>query len=305
MSDQTSARTIRHSASTGPSSPDVWGLYDPPTGSAQYVVACPTTRRAALVDVVLGFDPKSFTTDEDAIDQVVALVKREGLTVDWVLDTHPHADHLTASARLTDRFGAPNAIGARTREIAALWCGFYNLAGSFDVDRHYARLFEHGEHFRIGDLPVRVILSTGHTLGSITYIVGGDCALVHDTLMQPDRGTARCDFPGGSAADLWESLQVILSLDASTRLFVGHDYPDETRTEPHWEASVAEHLAQNIHVKRGTDRATWIARREARDATLSLPDRMLAALQINLRAGRLPPAEDDGRHYLKMPVNLF
>ncbi len=305
MSDQASGRTIRHSPSRGLASPDVWGLYDPPTGSVQYVVACPTTRRAALVDTVLGFDPKSFITDEDAIDQVTALVTRERLTVDWVLDTHPHADHLTASARLADRFGAPNAIGARTREIAALWSGFYNLGGSFDVDRHYERLFEHGEQFRIGDLPVHVLLSSGHTLGSITYIVGGDCALVHDTLMQPDRGTARCDFPGGSAADLWESLEVILSLSASTRLFVGHDYPDEIRADPRWEATVADHLAHNIHVRHGTDRASWIARREARDATLALPDRMLAALQINLRAGRLPPAEADGRHYLKMPVNLF
>ena len=298
-------RVERLSASTGPNSPNVWGLYDPPTGSIQYVVACPRTRAAALVDIVQGFDPKSFRTDGEAMDQVAALLAREDLRVEWVLDTHPHADHLTASRILSDRYGVPNAIGARTREIAALWRRIYNASDDFDVSKHYARLFEDGDTLQIGDLDVRVMFSRGHTLGSVSYVVGEDCALVHDTLMQPDRGTARCDFPGGSAAELWDSLQAILALPADTRLFVGHDYPDDARTEPCWEATVAEHLAHNRHVAAGTDRDAWIARREARDATLPLPDRMLAALQVNLRAGALPPAEADGEHYLKMPVNRF
>ena len=298
-------RVERRSPSRGARSPDVWGLYDPPTGSAQYVVACPTTREAALVDIVQGFDPRSFATDREAIDQTIALVEREGLDVAWVLDTHPHADHLTASAILAERYGVPNAIGERTRAIAELWRDIYHLPNAFDVARHYARLFADGETFALGDLSVRVVLSTGHTLGSISYLVGEDAALAHDTLMQPDRGTARCDFPGGSAAEQWDSIQALLALPPETRLFVGHDYPNEAREEPRWEASVAEHRAANVHVREGTRREDWIAIREARDATLPLPDRMLAALQFNLRAGRPPPAEADGRHYLKMPVNRF
>jgi glyoxylase-like metal-dependent hydrolase (beta-lactamase superfamily II) len=148
------------------------------------------------------------------------------------------------------------------------------------------------------------MLSPGHTLGSITYVIG-DAAFVHDTLMYPDAGTSRADFPGGDAGQLWASIQAILALPAETRLFVGHDYGAEGRDEPQWEATVAEHKARNIHVKDGTGRDAWIARRRSRDATLALPDRMLAALQVNLRGGRLPPAESDGRHYLKLPVNRF
>ncbi|UWQ22437.1 MBL fold metallo-hydrolase [Jannaschia sp. W003] len=303
MSD--SERTERHSPSKGPGSPDVWGFYDPPTGSAQYVVACPETRKAALVDVVQDFDPAGFSTGTEARDQAIAIVEREGLTVEWVLDTHPHADHFTASVQLAGRFGVPNAIGTKVREIAELWRGLYNMPDAFDVDRDYARLFADDDTFRIGKLDVRVMLSPGHTLGSITYVVGEDAAFVHDTLMQPDQGTARCDFPGGSAAELWASIQAILALPESTRLFIGHDYPGDDRDAPEWEATVAEHLERNVHVKRGTDRDAWIAKREKRDATLALPDRMLAALQVNLRAGQLPPPEDDGHSYLKMPLNKF
>ena len=298
-------RVERLSPSAGEGSANVWGLFDPPSGSAQYVVACPRTRSCALVDIVQGFDTRAFRTDTAAVEQVAALVAREGLRVEWVLDTHPHADHLTASAVLAERYGVPNAIGARTRDIAALWRGFYNLPNAFDVDRHYRRLFEDGDAFRIGDLPVQVVLSPGHTLGSVSFLVGRDAALVHDTLMQPDRGTARCDFPGGSAPDLWDAIGRILSLDGSTRLFVGHDYPGTGRDEPRWEATVAEHLTSNVHVRAGTDREAWIALREARDITLPLPDRMLVALQVNLRAGRLPAAEGDGHSYLKLPINRF
>lgn len=296
---------IRHSPSQGPGSPDVWGVYDEPTGSVQYVAACPLTRTAALIDVVLGLDPKSYATDTTSMDAVLDLVAREGLTVQHVLDTHPHADHLMASARLREATGAPNAIGAKVREIAGLWRGLYNMPEAFDPDRDFDRLLEHGDTFAIGEMPTRVMLSPGHTLGSISYVVGDDAAFVHDTLMYSDMGTSRCDFPGGSAADLWDSVQAILALPEATRLFVGHDYGAEGRKEPMWEATVAEHLERNEHVHAGADRDAWISTREARDATLALPDRMLAALQINLRAGRLPEAEADGRRYLKMPLNRF
>ena len=304
---------IRHSPSAGPRSPDVWGVYEPATGSVQYVAACPTARRAALIDVVWDFDPKSFGTATHSMERVLDLVKREGLSVEHVLDTHPHADHLMASAQLRERTGAPTAIGERVREIADLWRGLYNEPGAFDPACDFDRLLADGDTLRIGDLPVRVMLSPGHTLGSVTFVVGeggegqggSAAAFVHDTLMYPDMGTSRCDFPGGSAADLWNSVQSILALPSDTRLFVGHDCGAPGRSEPMWEATVAEHKRSNKHVHDGADRDAFIATRETRDATLALPARMLAALQVNLRGGRLPDAEDDGENYLKMPVNRF
>ncbi|WP_411837041.1 MBL fold metallo-hydrolase [Paracoccus sp. ME4] len=297
-------RIMRHSPSTGPGSPDVWGLYEPDTGSVQYVCADPATRRAALIDVVWNLDVQHYRLTTESVDQVLDLVRRKGLTVEWVLDTHPHADHVMASALLRERTGAPNAIGARVPEIAEIWGRLYNLPHAFDPASAFDRLFAEGESFRIGTLEVRVMLSPGHTLGSITFVCG-DAAFVHDTLMQPDVGTARADFTGGDAEALWESIQVILALPPQTRLFVGHDYGAEGRDGPAWEATVARHRAENRHVRDGTARADWIALRRARDATLPLPDRILAALQINLRGGRLPEPEDDGHRYLKIPVNRF
>ncbi|WP_422074026.1 MBL fold metallo-hydrolase [Tranquillimonas rosea] len=302
MTDKTAP--IRHSPSTGPNSPDVWGIYEPDTGSIQYVCADPATRQAALIDVVWNFDPQSYATSEESLEQVLDLVTREGLEVAWILDTHPHADHFMASARLKNRLGAPTAIGEKVRDIAGLWRDIYHAPDAFDPDRDFDRLFADGETFRLGEMDVRVMLSPGHTLGSITYVCG-DAAFVHDTLMHVDVGTARCDFPGGTAAQLWRSIEDILALPAETRLFVGHDYGADGRDAPAWEAAVAEHRASNPHVKEGTRREDWIALREERDATLPLPDRMLAALQVNLRGGRLPAAEADGHHYLKLPVNKF
>lgn len=295
-------RVVRHSPSRGPGSPDVWGIYEPDTGSVQYVCADPGTNKAALIDIVWNFDPKNYATDTGSMDQILDLVQREGLEVEWVLDTHPHADHVMASANLKERTGAPIAIGEKVREIAVLWRDIYNMPDAFDPDRDFDRLFAAGETFRIGDLEVRVMLSPGHTLGSITYLCG-DAAFVHDTLMYPDAGTSRADFPGGAAEQLWHSIQDLLALPGETRLFVGHDYGANGRDEPAWEATVDEHRAQNVHVRDGADREEWIGRRQERDRTLPLPDRMLAALQINLRGGRLPEAESDGRHYLKLPVN--
>ena len=283
MSDPLNSPVVRHSPSTGAGSPDVWGIYEPDTGSIQYICADPATKKAALIDVVWNFDPKNYKFTTESMDQVLDLVKENGLTVEWVLDTHPHADHVMASAQLKERTGAPNA---------------------FDPDRDFDHLFQEGETFKIGELDAKVMLSPGHTLGSITYVCG-DAAFVHDTLMQPDAGTSRSDFPGGTTEELWESIQDILALPGDTRLYIGHDYGTDDRDEPQWEATVDEHRAHNIHVKDGTKREDYIERRQKRDATLSLPNRILAALQINLRGGRLPPAEDDGHHYLKLPVNRF
>jgi len=304
MTDPLKSRVVRHSPSTGEGSPDVWGIYEPDTGSIQYICADPKTRQAALIDVVWNFDPKNYRFSTESMDQVLDIVREHDLKVQWVLDTHPHADHVMASAHLKERTGAPNAIGALVPEIANMWADLYNLPEAFAPSRDFDHLFEESETFKIGELDAKVMLSPGHTLGSITYVCG-DAAFVHDTLMQPDSGTSRADFPGGTTEDLWNSIQVILSLPKDTRLFVGHDYGSEDRDRPEWEASVATHKAKNVHVKDGTDKADYIQTREDRDATLDLPDRMLAALQVNLRAGQLPEAESNGAHYLKMPVNKF
>lgn len=294
----------RKSPSTGPGSPDVWGFYDGPTGSIQYICACPETGQAALIDVVQDFQPQGALTSFASAEEVLAVVAAEGLEVQWVLDTHPHADHLMASAWLRQQTGAPNAIGDKVGEIADLWRDLYNLPDAFAVERDFDRLFADGDTFRIGTIDVRVMLSPGHTLGSITY-VAGDACFAHDTFMQPDSGTARADFPGGSAAELYDSLMAILALPDATRVFIGHDYGAPGRDDPAWEATVAEHKASNTHVGGGTPKAAFVQLREDRDATLKLPDRMLAALQINLRAGNLPPAEADGHRYLKIPLNRF
>lgn len=294
----------RFSPSRGKNSPDVTGFYEKDTGSVQYVAADPASGKCALIDVVWNFDPKSARTDTRSADEIVAFVEHNGLEVEWILDTHPHADHLMAGAYLKGKLGAPQAIGEKVREIANLWRELYNEPDAFDPDNHFDRLFADGDTFRIGNLPVRVMLSPGHTLGSITYLVGDDAAFVHDTLMYPDSGTSRADFPGGSAKELYHSLRAILVLPDDTRLFVGHDYCKDGR-EPMWEATVAEHKATNIHLKDDAPEAAYVALREKRDATLSLPHRMLHALQVNLRGGRLPEPEGDGHRYLRIPANRF
>jgi glyoxylase-like metal-dependent hydrolase (beta-lactamase superfamily II) len=295
-------RAVRHSRSRGGGSPEIWGVYEPDTGSIQYICADPSTRKAALIDVVWNFDPKNYRTDCSSLEQVLGIVAEQGLSVEWVLDTHPHADHLSASAELKRRTGAPTAIGEKVCDIARIWGEIYHLPEAFHPEQDFDRLFADGDGFRIGELEALVKLSPGHTLGSISYVVG-DAAFVHDTLMHPDAGTSRADFPGGDAGQLWDSIQKILELPQETRLFVGHDYGAEGRDEPAWEATVAEHKATNKHVHDGANREQWIRIRQERDKTLPLPERMLAALQINLRGGRLPPAESDGRHYLKLPVD--
>ncbi|MGR3762232.1 MBL fold metallo-hydrolase (plasmid) [Roseobacteraceae bacterium NS-SX3] len=297
-------RIVRHSPSSGEGSPDVWGLYEPDTGSIQYICADPKTRKAALIDVVWDFDPQNAGTSQQSLEHVLRIVESEGLEVAWILDTHPHADHFMASARLKERTGAPTAIGEKVSEIAELWRGYYNMPGAFDAERDFDRFLADGDRLEVGELQIRVMLSPGHTLGSITYVCG-DAAFVHDTLMHVDVGTARADFPGGTAEDLWHSIQEILALPGETRLFVGHDYGTDGRDEPAWEATVAAHLERNPHVKAGTQKDDWIKTRQERDKTLTLPERMLAALQVNLRGGRLGSAESDGNHYLKIPVNRF
>lgn len=292
------------SPSRGAGSPRVIGAYEPDSGSIQYVVVDEATKQAALIDTVLDFDPKHARTSMKSAQWALDTLKAQGLTLAWILDTHPHADHLMASAWLKEQTGAPTVIGEKVRDIAKLWRKIYNLPHDFDAERTFDRLVAEGETLPLGDLEIRVMLSPGHTLGSVTYVVG-DAAFVHDTFMQPDVGTTRADFPGGSARELYRSLQAILSLPEDTRLFVGHDYCTKERKEPAWEATVAEHRGHNKHIAGGVGEAEFVRLREARDASLPLPDRMLHALQINLRGGRLPEPEADGHSYLKIPVNRF
>lgn len=295
----------KSSPSKGPNSPEVVGFYEEDTGSVQYVAIDPQTSKAGLIDVVLDFDPAAARKSTKSAEEILDFVRDRNLDVAWILDTHPHADHFMASSWLKKKLGAPTAIGAKVKDVAELWRDYYNMPDAFDPERDFDRLFSDGDTFNIGDLPVRVMLSPGHTLASITYVVGDDAAFVHDTFMHVDFGTARADFPGGSSRELYRSIQAILALPDDTRLFVGHDYGTDERDEPAWEATVAEHRQNNAHIGGGVGEEEFVKLRDERDATLGLPDRMLHALQVNLRGGRLPEPEGDGHRYFRIPANRF
>ncbi len=283
--------------------PQVRGFFDPRSSSIQYVVACPATKRCAIVDPVLDFDEKSGAVGTRNADAILAFVKDRDLTVEWILDFHPHADHFSAARYLRAATGASTAIGERVVDVQALWKGIYNWP-DFPADgSQWDRLFAGGDTFAVGDLQGRVLFSPGHTLASITYVIG-DAAFVHDTLFMPDGGTARADFPGGSAARLWRSIQEIVALPGKTRLFTGHDYQPGGR-EPKWESTVAEQIEANIHLRKAKDEAAFVALREARDRTLPMPKLILHALQVNINGGRLPEPEANGRRYLKFPLDAL
>ena len=284
--------------------PIVKSFWDQPTGSWQYVFHDPQTMKGAIVDPVLDFDPLSGATSVANAERILAHVREAGIEVVWILDTHPHADHFSAAQWLGGKLGAPTAIGAQVTGVQKLWKDIYNLPADFAVDgSQWDRLFEDGETFMVGEVPVRVMFSPGHTLASITY-VAGDAAFVHDTLMMPDSGSSRADFPGGSSKALYDSIQAILALPNDTRVFVGHDYAPNGR-EAACEATVADHKVSNIHFRDDPSEADFRAVRDARDSTLPLPRLMLAALQVNIRGGRLPQPEGNGRSYLKLPLNYF
>ncbi|PWG62559.1 MBL fold metallo-hydrolase [Spiribacter halobius] len=293
------------SVSVGDSAqPIVRGFFDRRTFSVQYVVSDPDTRRCAIIDPVLDYDEKSGATATFSADAILRHVESERLEVEWILDTHPHADHFSAARYLAERTGAPTAIGREVTAVQRLWKGIYNLPSEFPTDgSQWDHLFADGDRFQVGALPARVMFSPGHTLASITYVIG-DAAFVHDTLFQPDFGTARADFPGGDAAQLWRSIQDILALPEATRLFTGHDYMPNGR-EPRWESTVAEQKRHNPHVAGVAGEAEYVALRNARDRQLPMPKLILHALQVNIRGGRLPEPEDNGRRYLKIPLDAL
>ena len=283
--------------------PEVTGFFDKRTFSIQYVVADPVTKKCAIVDPVLDFDEKSGATATKNADRILEFVRDQGLTVEWILDTHPHADHLSAARYLKAKTGAPTAIGEKVVEVQKLWKRIYNWP-DFPADgSQWDKLFAEADTFKVGEIPAKVLFSPGHTLASITYVVG-DAAFVHDTLFMPDSGTARADFPGGSAKRLWQSIQEILSLPDETRIFTGHDYQPRGR-EPLWESTVAEQKAKNSHISKCKTETEFVMLREARDKTLPMPKLILQALQVNINGGRLPEPEDNGKRYLKFPLDAL
>jgi glyoxylase-like metal-dependent hydrolase (beta-lactamase superfamily II) len=284
--------------------PQVDAFFERRTCSVQYVVSDPATRRCALIDPVLDFDEKSGCTSTSSADALIDFVCERDLSVEWILDTHPHADHFSAAGYLKDRTGARTAIGERVVDVQRLWKRIYNLPDEFRTDgSQWDRLLADGDAFRIGELEGCVLFSPGHTLASVTYVVG-DAAFIHDTLFMPDFGTARCDFPGGDAGALWRTIQRILALPDTTRLFSGHDYMPGGRP-PAWESTVAGQKAHNTHLAQARSEEEFVALRKARDAQLPMPRLMLQALQVNIAGGRLPAPEGNGVRYLRIPLDAL
>lgn len=279
-------------------------FFDPATGTVTYVVSDPATRRAAVIDPVLDYDAKSGHTSAASAGRVLDYVKAQNLQLDWILETHAHADHLSAAHYLQERLGGRIAIGERIRDVQAVFRKIYNFDASFLSDgSQFDHLFKDGETFMIGQVQATALLVPGHTPADMAYRIDG-AVFVGDTLFMPDVGTARADFPGGDAHQLYGSIQRILQLPPDTAMYVCHDYPPASR-EARWQTTVAEQRAHNIHVGGGIGEDAFVAMRKARDATLDMPTLILPAIQINVRAGQLPPPDDNGIAYLRIPLNTL
>ena len=284
--------------------PVVESFYDKATSTISHVVVEPNGRRCAIVDSVLDYEQASGRTRTDSADRIIANVRDRGLEVDWILETHAHADHLSAAQYLRRELGGRIGIGARITEVQRIFKDAFNLERTFNTDgQQFDHLFADGEVFHIGRQEARVVCTPGHTPADVTYVVG-DAAFVGDTLFMPDYGTARCDFPGGDARTLWRSIRRLLALPPETRLFMCHDYKAPGRDHFAWESTVAEQRAHNKHVHDGITEEEFVAMRQERDASLSTPKLLLPSIQVNMRAGRFPPAESNGVRYMKIPVVL-
>ena len=284
--------------------PEVSGFFDERTSTVSFVVADPESKRAAVIDPVWDYEPRAGRTGSGSLERIVDFVAAGGLTVDWLLDTHPHADHMTAVARLQERLGGTTGIGRGLIEVQQTWKAIYNLGDALPADgSQYDRLFDDSESFAIGGLQATVLATPGHTPACVSYRIG-DAVFVGDTLFMPDYGTARTDFPGGDARVLYRSIHRLLSLPPETRLFTCHDYQPGGRPVA-WESSVAEQRASNKHVRDGVSEEAFVAWRQERDQTLDLPELLLPALQVNIRGGRLPEAEENGVAFLKIPLDRF
>ncbi len=282
----------------------IQAFFDPKTWTVTYLVWDPATRRAAVIDPVLDYDFKSGHTGTEAADRVIACVAERALRVDWILETHAHADHLSGAHYLQERLGGRIAIGENICIVQATFKKLYNLERSFLPDgSQFDHLFRDGEKFSIGNIEATAILVPGHTPADMAYLVE-DAVFVGDTLFMPDVGSARADFPGGDARQLHASMRRLLALPPETRMYVCHDYPPASRP-PRWETTVAEQRAHNIHARDGIGEEAFVALRRARDATLEVPTLILPSIQVNVRAGQLPPADDNGVAYLRIPLNIL
>ena len=284
--------------------PQVRSFLHEPTSTFSYVVWDPDTRRAAVIDSVLDYEAESGRLSTDTADQLIRFVRDQSLAVDWVLETHAHADHLAGGAHVRRQLGGTTGIGVGIRQVQKHFKDVYGFERGFQADgTPFEHLFEDFESFRVGNIDARAIPTPGHTSDHLTYQIG-DAVFVGDTLFMPDGGTARADFPGGDARTLYQSIQRVLSLPDETRLFMCHDYMPNGR-EVEYETTVAAEKANNIHVHQGTSEEQFVAMREARDATLGMPRLILPSLQVNMRAGHLPDAEGNGTVYLKLPLNVL
>jgi glyoxylase-like metal-dependent hydrolase (beta-lactamase superfamily II) len=283
--------------------PEVFDFFDEKTNAASYIVKDPSSSQCAIIDSVLDFDVTSGTIKTDFADQLAQKVNDLNLDVEWVIETHVHADHLSAAPYLAKKFSAKIAIGSNIDVVQKLFGKIFNAGTEFQMDgSQFDVLFEEGDTFEIGNMVAEVLHTPGHTPACVTYVIG-NAAFIGDTLFMPDFGTARADFPGGSAADLYNSIQKILSLPSKTRLFLCHDYKAPGREEFCWETTVSEQKLENVHVGGGKSESEFVKFRTERDKKLGMPKLILPSIQVNMRAGHLPPKEDDGEHYLKIPIN--
>ncbi|TBW08009.1 MBL fold metallo-hydrolase [Azotobacter chroococcum] len=283
----------------------VEAFFDPATCTYSYVVSDPLSRRCALIDAVLDYEPASGHIDHASADRLIAHVRTQELEVRWILETHVHADHLSAAAYLKRQLGGKLGIGERITEVQETFGTLFNAGEEFARDgSQFDHLFRDGEDFQIGGIQARALHTPGHTPACMTYLIG-DAAFVGDTLFMPDYGTARCDFPGGDARTLYRSIQRLYRLPDETRVFMCHDYKAPGRTEFLHETCMGEERRHNVHAHQGIDEEVFVAMRNAKDATLAMPALILPAVQVNMRAGELPPAEDNGIRYLRIPLNVL
>ncbi|MFO8127746.1 MBL fold metallo-hydrolase [Yoonia sp.] len=285
--------------------PNVKAFFDEATNTVSYVVREPEGRACAIVDSVLDYDPAAGRTNTDSADEIIAWIKAEDLQVAWILESHVHADHLSAAPYLQEHLGGKIGIGANITIVQDTFGKVFNEGTEFQRDgSQFDALFKEGDSFHIGQMRADVLHTPGHTPACLTYVIG-DAAFVGDTLFMPDFGTARCDFPGGSAEDLYASIQKILALPDETRIFVGHDYKAPGRDNFAWETTVGEQKALNVHIGEGRPMEEFVAMRQERDAKLGMPRLILPSLQTNMRAGNFPEPEDNGKSYFKVPINAL
>jgi glyoxylase-like metal-dependent hydrolase (beta-lactamase superfamily II) len=282
--------------------PQVTSFFHEQSNTICHLVHAPGSKDCAIIDAALDFDQAAGRTDTALADRIVAHVREHGLTVEWILETHAHADHLSAAPYLKQQLGGKIGIGEHITDVQQLFKTLFNVEKTFNTDgSQFDRLFKEGDRFRIGELEAHVLHTPGHTPACITYVIG-DAAFVGDTLFMPDGGTARADFPGGDAATLYHSIEKILALPPETRLFICHDYGPGGRAIA-WETTVAEERARNVHVHEGVSEPEFVRMRSERDKQLAVPTLLMPSIQINMRAGELPPPEDNGVSYIKIPIN--